>query len=168
MNRGTLLEKGFCWGHKGIQGFTLSEKTENLTPGPLKVPACGREMVIKVEIWTLKPNHPGLRASSTTHSRAVLLGIGPTVSLGVLICKLQKTGVWWDLRKVKDDGCKVPSSQEELGAPELLHRPNGVPPKEMATSNHLNLSLICKGGLCRCDQVKDLEVRSSWASWVDI
>ena len=95
MNRGTLLEKGFCCGHKGIQGFTLSEKKENLTPGPLKVPACGREMVIKVEIWTLKPNHPGLRASSTTHSRAVPLGIRPTVSLGVLICKLQRTGVWW-------------------------------------------------------------------------
>ena len=34
--------------------------------------------------------------------------------------KLQRTGVWWDLRKVRDDGCKVPSSQQELGAPELL------------------------------------------------
>ena len=93
MNRGTLLEKGFCWGHKGFQGFTLSGKKENLTAGPLKFPVLGREMVIKVEIWTLKPNHPGSRASSATHSQAVPLCIGPTVSLGVLICKLQRTEV---------------------------------------------------------------------------
>lgn len=81
--------------------------------------------------------------------------IGPTVSLGVLICKFQRTeGVWWDLRKVRDDGCKVPSSQQELGVPELLHRPNGVPAKEMATSNHLDLSLIWKGGLCSVIKLK--------------
>lgn len=93
MNRGTLLEKGFCWGHKGIQGFIHSGKKENLTPGLLKVSAWGRETVIKVEIWTLKPNHPGPRASSATHSQAVPLCFGPTVSLGVLICKLQRTEV---------------------------------------------------------------------------
>ena len=115
-------------------------------------------MVIKVEIWTLKPNHPGLRASSTTHSRAVPLGIRPTVSLGVLICKLQRTGVWWDLRKVRAAAATAGSSarREALAAHlspregtqqmESTREGGASPPKDGPPATHRRPGLGRQGG----------------------